>query len=114
MAIRHSKELLLVALGVVLFSFQAPHPCRFLFDRWEVYKAIDIDDVALFPQTDTDEAEKYLSSKEYKAVLRAADSLATYMMGKQVEFSKNYVIVNGKKYDEPLYMFSHEDPDVYL
>jgi hypothetical protein len=114
MAIKYSKELLLVALGVVLFSFQAPHPCQFLFGRWEVYKAIDIDEVALFPQNDPEEAEKYLSSQKYKAVLRAADSLATYMIGKQVEFFKDHVIVNGKKYDEPLYMLSREDPDTYL
>jgi hypothetical protein len=111
---KYSKRLFLLAMGAVFFSFQTSHPCQFLFDRWEMYKAIDIDEVAAFPIDDPKEVDKYLSSEEYKAVLRAADSLATYMMGKQFIFAQDYVIVDSVKYEDPYYELSEEEPITYL
>ena len=116
MAIRHSKALLLVTLGVVLFSFQAPHPCQFLFGRWQVYKTINLatDDTASFPLDEEGALEAYWASDEHKLVASVADSLVSYIMGKEFKFAKDYMIINETKYKDPLYELTKEDPITFL
>mgnify|MGYP006873472915 CR=1 FL=1 len=101
-----------------LLLFSMAYSCQdtrsFLYGCWQAYKTIETSEVALFPRDDPDEAQEYFRSNEYKAIMEAADSLASYLINKEISLHKNYVIVDGVKYKHPIYQITQEQPDTYL
>jgi hypothetical protein len=108
--------LLLLFIGAGPFSFGENHPCQFVFGRWQVYRTVDLatDDIAPFPRDEEGALKAYWASDEHKLVASIADSLVSYIMGKEFKFSKDYMVINGTKYKDPLYELTKEEPITFL
>lgn len=104
----------LLLFSIVCSAYGCQNTYSFLYGRWQVYKIIETSEVALFPKDDPDAAQEYFKSDDYKAIMKAADSLASYLINKEISLHKNYVIVNGVKYKHPIYRISQEQADSYL
>lgn len=85
----------LVILNLIYASFSCRDPHKFLYGHWKIYKNTRMQGITSLT---TNESEH----------------LVKYLMDKEIILAKDYLIIDGVKYEHPTYKIKEKDADKYL